>query len=375
MIKSLDAITYNLSILDERNHKVNTALSTKEALEYGSDDSIKYSYIISLQGDINSYSSIQDNITLSKAFNSSSDSALKEAKDVTDEIIAKLIEANTDTTADEDREVIATELEDSKNVLLSLANTKVNGQYLFSGINTDTKPFVTDSVTGQTSYQSDNSTKTLNVEKATYVSQGVNGIDAFYYENAAVGSTDTFTFSANEKILDPEGNEWQLIDSGGGVYELYLNGDTSSTPISVTDNGDGTFTATNSTSSTLSVQHSIFDALDEVIAALKLQDTDGNTISSAAARDLISTGIDNIKSAYDSQNIAHSTVGSRTAAINTYNDVVSSKLTNLKSLEEEYAGADLTALAIESKALENTYTALYSTINRMNNMSLVNFLS
>jgi flagellar hook-associated protein 3 FlgL len=375
MIKSLDAITYNLSILDERNHKVNTALSTKEALEYGSDDSIKYSYIISLQGDINSYSSIQDNITLSKAFNSSSDSALKEAKDVTDEIIAKLIEANTDTTADEDREVIATELEDSKNVLLSLANTKVNGQYLFSGINTDTKPFVTDSVTGQTSYQSDNSTKSLNVEKATYVSQGVNGIDAFYYENAAVGATDTFTFSANEKILDPDGNEWQLIDSGGGVYELYLNGDTSSTPISVTDNGDGTFTATNSTSSTLSVQHSIFDALDEVIAALKLQDIDGNTISSAAARDLISTGIDNIKSAYDSQNIAHSTVGSRTAAINTYNDVVSSKLTNLKSLEEEYAGADLTALAIESKALENTYTALYSTINRMNNMSLVNFLS
>ncbi|WP_044414761.1 flagellar hook-associated protein FlgL [Halarcobacter anaerophilus] len=375
MIKSLDAITYNLSILDERNHKVNTALSTKEALEYGSDDSIKYSYIISLQGDINSYSSIQDNMKLSESFSSSSDSALQQSKKITDSIKQLLIKANTSTTSDEDREVISTQIEDYKGSLLSLANTKVNGQYLFSGINTDTKPFVTDSVTGQTSYQSDNSTKSLNVEKATYVSQGVNGIDAFYYENAAVETTDSFTFSANEKILDPDGNEWQLIDSGGGVYELYLNGDTSSTPIPVTDNGDGTFTATNSTSSTLSVQHSIFDALDEVIAALKLQDIDGNAITSNEASAILTQSQFNIDNAYDAQNIANSTVGSRTAAINTYNDVVSSKLTNLKSLEQEYAGADLTALAIESKALENTYTALYSTINRMNNMSLVNFLS
>ena len=36
-----------------------------------------------------------------------------------------------------------------------------------------------------------------------------------------------------------------------------------------------------------------------------------------------------------------------------------------------YSAADLTALAIESQSLESTYTALYSTINKVNNLSLV----
>jgi flagellar hook-associated protein 3 FlgL len=377
MIKSLDAITYNLSILDERNHKVNTALSTNEALEYGSDDSIKYSYILSFQGDINTYSSIEDNIELSEPFSTSSDSALQQAKDVTDTIKGLLIEANTDTTADEDREVIATQIEDYKDSLLSLANTNVNGQYVFSGVNTDTKPFVEDETTGQITYESDNSTKSLNVEKATYVSLGVNGIDAFYYDRETADTGDSLTFTSNEIVLDEDGNQWKLmdVDNNGSYDGLYLNGDSSSTSLAITDNGDGTYTATNSTASELTVKQSIFDALDEVIAALKLEDTDGNTITSDEASAILTQSQTNISDAYDAQNIANSIVGSRQSAINTYADIVSSKLTNLNTLELEYAQADLTSLAIESKALENTYTALYSTINRVNSLSLVNFLS
>ena len=78
---------------------------------------------------------------------------------------------------------------------------------------------------------------------------------------------------------------------------------------------------------------------------------------------------------FRSMNIAHAKLGTRTASIENYKDIVQTKLTNFNILQEEYASADLTALAIESKSLESTYTALYSTINKINNLSLVNYLN
>eukprot|EP01156_Anaeramoeba_ignava_P014880 Anaeramoba_ignava/a610754_9.p1 GENE.a610754_9~~a610754_9.p1 ORF type:complete len:194 (+),score=19.24 a610754_9:116-697(+) len=188
MIKSLSSISYNLSLLDKLNHKVNTSLSTQEALEYGSDDSVLYSKILGIRGDINSYDSISQHIDLSKAFNTTSDDTMAQIKTSTQSMISELIEANTDTTGQNQREIIATQLEDYKESLLALSNTKVDGQYLFSGVNTNLTPFSQDPTTGIISYQSDNSTRKINVEDATYTAQGINGIEAFYYVDTEASS-------------------------------------------------------------------------------------------------------------------------------------------------------------------------------------------
>ncbi|WP_072680562.1 hypothetical protein [Arcobacter sp. LA11] len=376
MVNSINTIMYNLDILNDRNNKVNHGLSTNEALEYGSDDSIRYDYILGVKNDINIYTSINESINYNTAFNTSSDTALAEIKSVTESILSELIKANTDTTSDEGRVVIAGQVEDYKQSLLSLSNTSVDNQYLFSGVNTDINPFLEDETTGEISYQSDNSLKQVNVEENRYVSQGVNGIDVFYYTNNSVENTDGFTFSSNEIILDEDGNEWKLMDSNndGTSDGLFLNGDITSSSMLVTDNGDGTFSAVNTSSRSLEIKHSIFDDLNEVISALKLEDEDGNTISKGDASVILSVTLENIDTAYDSQNISHSIVGTRTNTINTYQDIVQTKLTNLTILENEYASADLTALAVEAQALENTYSALYSTINRVNSLSLINYL-
>ena len=377
MIKSIDAINYNLSILNEKNAKVNTALSTGEAIEYGSDDSILYSHILNIKSDINTYSAIKENIILSQAYNVTSDDTIAQVKTTTESIIANLIKANTDTTSDENKEIISNQIEDYKNALFSLANTSIDGKYIFSGVNTDIQSFVKDTATGQVSYQSDNSLKKLNVEEATYVPQGANGIDVFYYPKDSVISGDSFTFLENEIILDDDENQWSLVDTNNdNIYDgLYLNGDTSTSPIAITDNGDGTYSATNSSTKMLEIKHSVFDDLDTVIAALKFEDLDGNTISSSEGKTIISEILDKISNeAYDAQNITHSVVGTRNKTIETYGDIVSSKYTNLTILEEKYAAADITLLAVQAQSLENTYAALYSTIGRVNSMSLVNYL-
>lgn len=377
MVNSIDTIMNNLSILNEQNTKVNYGLSTGNALQYGSDDTTKYDYILSIQSSINTYSSIESSINYTSSFNTASDTALSEIKLITESIIAESIKANTDTTNSDDKEIIATQIEAYMSSLYTLSNSSVNGQYLFSGSSTNTQSFSLDETTGVISYESDNSLKSVNVETNKYVNQGVNGIDVFYYTNQEVSASDTFTFSSNEIILDEDGNEWKLMDSNSDGVEdgLFLNGDTSSTSMSVTSNGDGTFTATNTSSSNLEVNHSLFDDLTTLVNALRLEDDDGNTISEDDATSIITQMQENLDYAYSSQNISHSIVGTRTNTIDTYSEIIQAKLTNLAVLESEYASADLTALAVEAQALENTYTALYSTINRVNSLSLVQYLN
>lgn len=309
MVSSIDSIMYNLTQLNEKNAKVTYSLSSGNALEYGSDDAIRYDYILSIQNSISSYESISENLTYSSAFNTASDTALSDIKNATESILAELIQANTDTTAQTEKEIIAEQISAYKTTIYNLANSSTDNQYLFSGANTDTQPFVMDETTGEVTYVSDDSTKKINVEKGIYSNQGVNGQEVFFYENE-----------------------------------------------------DGTTS-------------SLFDLLDDIVDALKLVDSDGNTISEDEASEILSAAQDKLNDAYDSINISHSLLGTRTNTIENYQSSIEAKLTNLMVLEEEYASADLTTLAVEAQSLENTYTALYSTINRVNSLSLVNYLN
>lgn len=367
---------YQLDQLNQADSKVTYGLSTGEALEFGSDDSYTYDMVLSFQKEIRTYESIQSQIEDASILNTFSDSALSEVKTQIETIQANLLEALNDTVNSDDKVIMSNEINDIKASLLSLANTSADGKYIFAGTEYDTAPFVEDEVTGEVTYVGNNEDLKVNVDKGKYVTQGASGIDVFYYTTATASSGDTVQFEANDAIIDDEGNEWKFIDSDNdgtiNTDKLYLNGDVTSSSINVTDLGTtpATYSFTNTEAVDLEVKHSLFDDLNEIITTL------GDTTLTDDEQDaILSASLKNIESAFDSVNIAHSIVGSSTSLIENYGDVVQTKITNFTIFEEEYAAADLTELALQSQALENTYTALYSTINRVNNLSLVNYLS
>lgn len=377
MVSSINTIMYNLSLLNSRNEKVTYGLSSNEALQYGSDDSSKYNQLLSINNSVNSYSSILDRIQSSTSYNTTSDTAVSSIKTSLESAQSLILKASTDTTDSDNKETIANELESIKDYIFSLANSSASNQYLFSGNSVTTQPFVKDETTGKISYVATNDNKTVNVETNTYNNQGLNGIELLYYTNQTAQTGENLTFDENEIILDKDGNQYKLLDTDNdGVYNgLYLNGDSSQTPLSITDNGDGTFTTTNTGTTPLTSKHSVFDDLDEVINSLKQEDKNGNSISEDEADSILSSFVDKIGDIYDNVNLAHAKLGIRTASIENYESIVQTKLTNFSILQETVGAADLTALAVESQALENTYTALYSTINKVNNLSLVKYLS
>ncbi len=310
MISSIDTIKYNLTLLNKRNERVTYQMSSGEALQNGSDDSQKYNKILSINNNVNTYTSILERIQSSESYNINSDKSVDSMKSSMENIIELLTKAVTGTTTSDGKSAIADEIESEMNTIFSLANTKIDGQYLFSGKSTTVQPFVKDATTAKITYAATDVNKTVNVENNNYATQGLNGKELLYY-----------------------------------------------------------------TDSTTSTQVSVFDDLSEIVNALRLQDSSGNTITQDAADTILSNALDKLDAGYDAMNVAHSKLGTRTATIENYETIVQTKLTNFNILQEEYGSADLTTLAIESQSLENTYTALYSTINKVNSLSLVQYLS
>ena len=377
MVSSINNIMFNLDMLNKRSEKNTYGLSSGDALQYGSDNSKQYNEILSVKNNVKSYTSILDKIQLSGAYNDTSDSAVSNMKNSVKSVQSLVLEALNGTNNSDTKEIIAANIESEKETIFNLVNSSVNGQYVFSGKNTDSASFEKDAVSGKINYTGSYDNKTLNVEDKTYATQGVNGIELLYTPSQSAQAGSDLTFSADERILDNDGNEYGLVDTDSNdVYDgLYLNGDTSNTPIStsITNNGDGTYTAS-SVSVALESKTSIFDTLDEIINALRQQDSSGNAITEDAANQILSNSLEKIGSANDNVNLNHAILGTRTSYIDNYEQITEAKLTNFNILYETYAGADLTALAIESQSLQNTYTALYSTISKINSLSLVDYL-
>jgi len=117
-----------------------------------------------------------------------------------------------------------------------------------------------------------------------------------------------------------------------------------------------------------------FDVLDKIINALELKDSDRNTVSKEEADASLSDSLELISEAFEAANTGHAKLGGRNKVFEISLERVSSKITQFDIMSKEVGAADLTKLAVEAKALEVTFTALYSTINKMNELSLVNFM-
>ena len=377
MVNSINSIMYNLELLNKKSSKVTYGLSSGEALEKGSDNSTQYAQILSINKSINTYTSVIERIQQSNSFNNSSDTAVNNIKSSIESIQSLILKGLNDTTSSVDKSSIANEVEDIKEIIFTLANSNVDNQYLFSGKSTSIQAFEKNEETGKITYLASNDNKTINVEEGRYTNQGLNGIELFHYTKQTAIIGEELNFFENELIYDENGNKYELLDTDlDGTFDgLFLNADSSNSFFPVVTNTDGTYTISNTGTLTLESKQSIFDDLDEVINALKQKDTNGNTISEEEAYEILSSNIEKLDLGFDAVNISHSKLGTRTSVIENYESIVQSKLTNLSILEENYSSADLTKLAIESQSLENTYTALYSTINKINNLSLVKYLS
>lgn len=84
---------------------------------------------------------VESSATLADELMKNTDSTMKEMEELITRFKVKVTQAVNATQTPTSREVIAKELETIRQQIVDLANTSVNGQFLFSGSLTNTKPF------------------------------------------------------------------------------------------------------------------------------------------------------------------------------------------------------------------------------------------
>ncbi|AXX95969.1 flagellar hook-associated protein FlgL [Arcobacter ellisii] len=377
MINQTEQMMYRLNNLDTLQRKLNFQYGGKQ-LENGSDDSILYSRIVSVDDKIRTYEGIETQIERTVVQNNTADSSIKEIKKILEYINAELIKANTDTTGEDGLKAIAINIAGMKENLYDLANTHVEGEYVFTGSDSSIKPFEMDA-NGKVTYVGDNKLRSVAVEEGSYRERGVNGFDMMMYSSSTAYKDQSLTFSATDRIIDQDGNEWKLNSPTNDTLTKYdpdgnVTTDTMAVTFDVVTNTYSTPVLT-AVGTKFEAKTNIFDLIDNVVNSLNKVDSAGNPISDTQARTLIGKGLEELTKAYDGVNIAHAELGSRNKIFETSLEGIGSKLTQYKKLSQDLSSSNLTEVALQAKALELTYTALYSTISKTNQLSLVNFMN
>lgn len=373
---SLNSTTYRLGNLDNYQAKLNFQMGGSK-LQFGSDDSVTFGRLTHTEDKIKTQKGIVEQIERADVLNKTSDTAMKEVKLLLEKIKAEeLIKANTSTTSIEGLEAIAGVIEGYKQNLFNLANTQTEGQYVFAGSDASVKPFSMDP-SGKVTYNGDSELRKVAVDEGSYRERGINGIDAFFYVADSASKGATLTFKDGDRITDQDGKEWVFDNVANTLTKTNWDGSTQTLVVTppVAPATEYTTTVPNTDGTKFEARRNMFDMLDEAISSLRGLDSAGNpTLTYEDRRAGISKAIDESTKAYDTAVIAHSELGAKNKTFEVSKERAESKITQLSILEKELGNSNLTEVATELKALEISYTALYSTINRTFELSLTNFL-
>ncbi|NLN12940.1 MAG: flagellar hook-associated protein FlgL [Arcobacter skirrowii] len=384
MISGIDSTTYRLGNLDKYQAKLNFQMSGKQ-LQYGSDDSVTFGRLVHTQDQIRLNEGIVNQLNRAKVLNDNSDSTINEIKKIMDKINEELIKANTSTTGVEGLEAIAQQLVGYKQSLMDLGNTQTEGQYLFAGSDASVKPFSMDT-NGKVTYHGDSLLRKMAVDDGSYKERGVNGIDVLTFVANTAYKGGTLTFKDGDKIVDQDGKEWVFDNVANTLTKTNWDGSTQTlTPPDVVPpvapSTEYTVTLPNTDGIRFDARRNTFDMLDDAIKSLRGLDDSGNpafpadeAANYAFRREGISQAVDDIKKVIDSAVIAHADLGGRNKTFETALDRLSSKIVQLNIVDTELGSSNLTDVAMQLKSLEISYTAMYSTVNKTFELSLVNFM-
>ncbi len=373
---SLNSTMYRLGNLDKYQAKLNFQMGGSK-LQFGSDDSVTFGRLTHTEDKIKTQKGIVEQIERADVLNKTSDTAMKEVKLLLEKIKAEeLIKANTSTTSIEGLEAIAGVIEGYKQNLFNLANTQTEGQYVFAGSDASVKPFSMDAA-GKVTYNGDSDLRKIAVDEGSYRERGINGIDAFFYVADSASKGATLTFKAGDRITDQDGKEWVFDNVANTLTKTNWDGSTQTLAVTppVAPATEYTTTVPNTDGTKFEARRNMFDMLDEAISSLRGLDSAGNpTLTYEDRRTGISKAIDESTKAYDTAIIAHSELGAKNKTFEVSKERAEAKINQLSILEIELGSSNKSEVKVELKALEISYTALYSTINRTFELSLTNFL-
>ena len=169
-----ESIKYNLGSISEELSKVNEIATTGKKINNLSDDPVGLTQSLTIQSDLAGFEQMGRNIDFGNSWLNASESALTNVETILSDTKALCIQMANGTMGADQRSAAAETVQNNFEEIVSLANTNVAGNYIFSGTKTDTIPFDQDGT-----YNGDNSPFTIKISQNSTIEIGSDGDAVF----------------------------------------------------------------------------------------------------------------------------------------------------------------------------------------------------
>lgn len=191
-------------MITERNANMFEAserISSQKRINRSSDDPEGKKLILGFRDTLERAEQFEANIGLAKRQLTQAESALTDVNSALVRAYEKAIEGNNGIKSAQEREAIANEIHQIAQNVLNLANTQINGEYIFSGFRTDTRPFSLDAsypnATPAATFSGDGTNlKSIQINESGSVTIQINGEDTFLGDGTPA-TVDIFQSLAN----------------------------------------------------------------------------------------------------------------------------------------------------------------------------------
>ncbi len=193
--------THRLGALTSKLEDANEISSTQKRINEISDDPLGLSQVISLKSTLDNLDQINRNVNIGKSWVESVENSISNINDLILEIKTDAIQlANDSMTADIRNDAIG-RVESVIEQIITLGNTQINGNYIFSGTDSDIIPLEYDTKSNRVIYKGNEIPFEIRTDKSLGVEVGRNGQNTFWDQEIKIGSNNT-----NNTIVFKEDN-------------------------------------------------------------------------------------------------------------------------------------------------------------------------
>ncbi|MFH1671937.1 MAG: flagellar hook-associated protein FlgL [Pseudomonadota bacterium] len=136
-----DNMIANLDIITEEMNSANETVATGKRINKLSDDPVGLTSVLNLHSARSNIEQLHRNINTGRSWLNTVESALISVDDLITDAKTLCVQMTNATVGSDERQTAATNVQNYLDELKSLANTDVNGRYIFAGSKTDTAPF------------------------------------------------------------------------------------------------------------------------------------------------------------------------------------------------------------------------------------------
>lgn len=173
-----DMIKFNLGNITEELSNANKVVATGKRITDLSDDPVGLTQVLNIKSSLSNIEQLEQNISMGKSWLTTSESTLSNVQNLISDTKALCIQMATATIGATERRSAAEVVQNTLEEMVSLANTDVNGRYVFAGSKTDAAPFILEDDNSVT-YNGDNNAFTVKIGRDATIQVGSDGEAVF----------------------------------------------------------------------------------------------------------------------------------------------------------------------------------------------------